>query len=413
MSVKGEFDNISVKELAMLAEEYMNKRKQIEKKYKIEQLNKDKPDNGVYDRRYYVYIDGKKIKKKDKDALIDWLLEYESNGCPTITAGTFCGLYDSWRKWRLTTRSDGTCRADQRFWENFIRNSKIASKQISMLDIDDGIEFFHHCQKVKPDLKEKYFNTIMGTVNSFMRYAKKKRLIDDNPFDNLEINSDLFVPKTRHEDEEQIFSDREKDAVKKLAVQLAKDKLEAKYLTIILLLDLGIRDGELMALKWSDFDLKNNRVHIQSEFIEKTEGTKIVGYKYVDHTKTPAGDRFLPLNSEVLNTLKLIKILNFQKGYNLGDDAFLFYRTYHGTVSELTPRTVYNVCEVLCRNTKINCIKSPHDCRRTFATNLHYADVPTKEIQFLMGHEDISTTESYIKRKEDTKEILRALEKIV
>lgn len=168
-----------------------------------------------------------------------------------------------------------------------------------------------------------------------------------------------------------------------------------------------------MALKWSDFDLANNKVHIQSEFIEKTEGTKIVGYQYVDHTKTPAGDRILPLNSEVVKTLKLIKALNFQKGYSLDKDSFVFYRTYHGIVSELTPRTVYNVCEVLCRNVKMKCIKSPHDCRRTFATNLHYADVPTKEFQFLMGHEDISTTESYIKHKENPKGVLVALEKIV
>ena len=39
--------------------------------------------------------------------------------------------------------------------------------------------------------------------------------------------------------------------------------------------------------------------------------------------------------------------------------------------------------------------------RRTFATNLYYAGWPVKEIAKVMGHEQTSTTEGYIKYKPD------------
>lgn len=42
-------------------------------------------------------------------------------------------------------------------------------------------------------------------------------------------------------------------------------------------------------------------------------------------------------------------------------------------------------------------LKSQHDARRTFATNLFYIGMPIKNISQIMGHEAIEQTEQYIK----------------
>ena len=51
-------------------------------------------------------------------------------------------------------------------------------------------------------------------------------------------------------------------------------------------------------------------------------------------------------------------------------------------------------------------LKSQHDIRRTFCTNMYYSGVPLKNLQKLMGHSSLKQTMDYIKFKEDDKDEL-------
>lgn len=46
---------------------------------------------------------------------------------------------------------------------------------------------------------------------------------------------------------------------------------------------------------------------------------------------------------------------------------------------------------------------TPHDFRRTFATNLLEASIDLVTVHDLMGHSDINTTAGYDRRSEDAK----------
>ena len=59
-----------------------------------------------------------------------------------------------------------------------------------------------------------------------------------------------------------------------------------------------------------------------------------------------------------------------------------------------------------CQLANMDVLKSQHDIRRTFCTNLYYTGMPLKNIQKLMGHSSLKQTMDYIKFKEDDKNVL-------
>lgn len=402
-------DNIDIEKAKNLLEVFMT-RKKVESIYKdkIKQLNSDNPDISL-DHRYYIYLNGKKKKFTRYEDLLDYLSAYESS--KIINELTLSSIFEGWKMYRRISKSDGTFRKDMVNWETFISGSELARKPIDKIDIDDGILFFMHCRKIKPKMKEKYFCNIHSTVNSIMHYAMAKKIIRDNPIEKIEINKDYFEPVQRKKDSQTIYEDDERAAIKKLAFEKATATKEAKFFAPLLLLNLGMRDGELLALKWKDIDLHENTIHIYAQMTEYTDDNgKYIGFRYVDHPKTQAGNRTLYANSEVQKILRLIRQFNLEKGYGITDEDFVLQRTLNGEATFCTPRTMYGMIESMCKAIGME-VKSPHDMRRTFATNLFYANTPIKDIQALMGHEDARQTEAYIRRKknENVAEFLEAI----
>lgn len=158
----------------------------------------------------------------------------------------------------------------------------------------------------------------------------------------------------------------------------------------------GIRDGELCALHWRDIEGKY--LHVQSEMVEKfNDNADFDGYKWVDHCKTKAGNRRIPLNSEARKLLLEIKKLNLANGYPISADDFVLLRTYRGSICPCTTRSFETRIKKYCKQAGMETLKSQHDIRRTFATNLYYIGFPIKNISIAMGHETIEQTEQYIK----------------
>lgn len=389
-------DTISLTDVQKLVErEY--KLKELKKKYNIKQGTGN-------DKRYYVMINGKRYRSTHLEDLLEMIMTLTGEN---TNHDSINGLYENWKLYRQTSRANGTFKKDIDYYNRFIKNSPIANIPITSLTIDDAYTWFDYCCSVKPDMKEKYFKNVKGCLNSFIIYAQQKKLINQNPFEYFDVHKDNFAPKTIHKDEDDIFSDKEKDAIKSIAL---KEK-DNKSLAIVLLFNLGIRDGELLALKWRD--VSNNTIHIQSEMVEicdKDGNHK--GFKYVDHCKTVAGDRELLLNSEVQMVLRETRKYNMAKGFPISEDDYIFLRKRNGEIIPFTPRVVYSKLERLCKQANMSVIKSPHDIRRTVFTNLYYAGMPLKDIQKFAGHEDMAQTEKYIKYKPDI-QISNYLEAII
>lgn len=357
--------------------------------------------------RYHIRHEGRQIFKKSRELVIDEILKRENQrGVRTLDS-----IAEQFFKYRFTSCASGTYAKDKNHYERFIKETALAKKDITKITLNDGVEWTNHCLKVKSNMKEQYFKNVRSTLNKMFQYAIDNQWLAKNPVETISIHRDHLTPKTVHIDSELIFEDWERKKVCELAYNDFDKSKDSMPLAIPLLFLVGIRDGELCALKWKD--IEQNGIHIQAEMVEKRdENNKFCGYQYVDHTKTPAGNRIIAISQEVAKILALIKKKNLENNYPIGQNDFIFLRKYKGNICECTTRCFDTRIRKYCRKAKMDIEKSQHDARRTFATNLFYAGMNGKDIQALMGHENIEQTMSYIKKKGTDENVVSYLDAI-
>jgi integrase len=258
-------------------------------------------------------------------------------------------------------------------------------------------DFFRHCKTVKPDIKQKYFNSQKGVVSALFNYAIMNGLMTVNYAEHYKVDEEHFQPATTHNDEERIFSSAEKEVI----FGLAKSSNNVYDLGICLLFYTGLRIGELCAVKWEDVTESNGNFYlaVKRELVEDVKKGTRSGKIIVEHCKSKNGIRQVPLNSEAIQLLKEIKRMNVKLEFPVFSDDFIFLRRNNNTdfnITFCTDRTFDSRLRTLCKQANMKYIKSPHDIRRTYATNLHYCGIKLKTIQKWMGHSTLEQTMEYV-----------------
>lgn len=350
-------------------------RKEFKEKYNF----RYEPKKDRY--RAVFFLNGKKydINRKSELELLK-AVERIVNG-ETATIRTEWGNFIGWSISKK--KRSGTIENYQDAYENYISKTDFIDIPLKKITSSDVENLFYKCDGIK-SLKKGYWNQIKGTVSRLFLYARDKGIVTSNPTKDIEIPDNCFQQATHIDDELKIFSEFEKEQVKKKAHEYAHSLKDSRYLAIPLLFCIGVRDGELCALKWSD--INNGKIHIQREIIDKDKAV-------YDGTKTPAGNRFIPLNKTALRILSEIKTMNLENGLRIDSDAYILQ--FKGSFAKT--RQIDKRLRRVQKALKFEEIRSPHDVRRTFATELYEHGVSPKKIQRLMGHEKIETTlNSYI-----------------
>lgn len=169
----------------------------------------------------------------------------------------------------------------------------------------------------------------------------------------------------------------------------------------MLMLLLGIRRGEMMALDWSDIDMESRRVNIhRSAIIDGNQS--IVNNK----TKTAAGVRILPICNPLWIALdktppedRFGLVCVSSSGKQLTGSAFKrgwdgFNAAMQRILNNEPPQQQGRRTDLEKGNDKslrIFSIKA-HDLRHTFATALYDANVSVKAAQYYLGHADLRMT---------------------
>jgi site-specific recombinase XerD len=140
------------------------------------------------------------------------------------------------------------------------------------------------------------------------------------------------------------------------------------YAILILLSFTGMRRQELVGLDVSSIDFERRTA-------------KVLG--------KGAKERLLPLNSIVMDALT--SWLEVRPAVADPDPLFV-----NRAGKRLTGRSIYNIVKKYVRQAGIMKGKiSPHKLRHTFATLLHLSEVDILEIQRLLGHASITSTQVY------------------
>ncbi|QCK53288.1 site-specific integrase [Streptococcus pyogenes] len=149
-----------------------------------------------------------------------------------------------------------------------------------------------------------------------------------------------------------------------------------------LLLSTGLRIGEACALEWGDIDLENGTIAINKTYNKNL--------KFLSTAKTQSGNRVISVDKKTLRSLKLYQMRQRQLFNEVG-----------ARVSEVvfaTPTRKYFNASVRQSALDIRCKEAGierftfHAFRHTHASLLLNAGISYKELQYRLGHANISMT---------------------
>ena len=146
----------------------------------------------------------------------------------------------------------------------------------------------------------------------------------------------------------------------------------------------GMREGELLALKWNNVNLKNRYINVK-------ESIKRVAVFEEDGTKHMETLTQTPKTKNSIRTIYIPDILikRLEKVQRVSDYVF----SYEG--APITHKSLYAWWTRFLRNNNIPHRKF-HALRHTYATILLSNGADLKSVQDLMGHYDIRITQTYL-----------------
>lgn len=243
------------------------------------------------------------------------------------------------------------------------------------------------------DLSEQYSHNYMDGIHAcgrmLFRHAVELGLIKINPTENFKLpKKQLTVEELEKEEEEVIFLEKEELAH---FLNLAhSDGLEMDYLIFTLLSYTGLRIGELLALKWGDFNEKQATIRVTKTIYNPTNHFK----KYQLLTpKTKGSIRTIKIDEMIVSLLKKHRLkqneIKLKNRLVYQDNEFIFAREDgHPQLRKVVETRLKR----LLKKAKIEKKITPHSFRHTHTSLLIEAGVGIKEIQQRLGHTDINTT---------------------
>lgn len=325
----------------------------------------------------------KMVKKSTKEAVENEVMDYWKSEMenPTIE-----DVFNEWNDRRIKLNKISQA-SHLRFKQIFNRHYKdFGKKKIKNVTPQDIEEFLEE-QIPKFELSAKSFSNLKTITKGLLKRAKKRRLIEmdvEALFREMDT-SEAHFKRTMKEDDKEVFNEEEFPKV----MEYLTDNPDLKNLGILIMFLTGIRVGELVALKHSDFDGNTFKIRrTETKYVDE-DGKYVYGIK--DCPKTEAGVRTVILPKSyawIANKLRL---------YN----PFGEYIFVESGDRRLTTNCIRRRMERVCD--KLGIIrKSPHKARKTYGSILLDNGIDNKLITDMMGHTDIMCTEGHYHRNRKT-----------
>ena len=138
-----------------------------------------------------------------------------------------------------------------------------------------------------------------------------------------------------------------------------------------------MRRGEICALRWEDFDAKQETLHVRRT-LHKEKGKPLI----TGDTKTYAGTRKIVLPPSTAQLLRERK--------KTAPTEWIFPNPFDPE-QPIAPGTAYNRLKALLKETGLPDIRF-HDLRHTFATHALASGVDAKTLSGILGHTKASFT---------------------
>lgn len=284
-----------------------------------------------------------------------------------------------------------------RVYDTQIKDSAIGNKQIGLIETKDIQKLIDDHANPPDDTIKPLALSGLKRIKQLLRpcfeKAVEEGIIYRNPCDNI-IMPVISCIETETKVQFSLTPE-ELDLFQKTALSKYKTSKEYKSrdaLVLLLMVNLGVRVGEMQALLWKDIDLENRLVHINKTVqnniknFNHAHGDNQTYTRIKKSTKTKAGVRVIQLNDTVLGYIKEIKAYDTR---NQIQSPFVAC-TSVGTMN--CARNLQRSLDRLVRNAGITRHVTLHTLRHTFGSTLLRKGINIEVVSKLMGHANITIT---------------------
>lgn len=209
-------------------------------------------------------------------------------------------------------------------------------------------------------------------ITEFMDYANVKGIVDRPYHKAVKLPSKMAIKKPSRE----VISYSPEEQELLCAVFWTLER--PAYAAALLMLETGMRIGEVLALTWNDVDLRRRSVRIEKTFVRIGNHRK----SYIQNdAKSFTSNRTIPLSKNALRLLEELKIRDAYGQYIVCGE--------HG--NPLCYEAVRWQIKKACEEAGVP-YYGQHVFRHTFATNCYYKGCDVKRLSKLLGHSDVTIT---------------------
>ena len=262
----------------------------------------------------------------------------------------------------LTSVSDSTASVYKRDLKSFIEwcNSQklTAPSEVSRRNLRYYLAWLQ-----ENDYSRRTISRKASSLRRYFKWAQRKSLIDSNPTVNLQTQGGKSkLPRVLKKQELQVLLDNPRPKTLNDGIRKFRDDA-----ILELLYGSGLRVSELCNLKFNQIDSKRQLLRIEGK------GRK---------------ERLVPLSRKSIQCLELW--LKNGRPEMIGSEENHDFVFVNMRCKQITPR---DVRRLLDRRSSVPV--NPHALRHTFATHLLDGGADLREVQELLGHSDLSSTQIY------------------
>lgn len=401
--------------------EHMTKREKI--------LNRQKSFCGIWlasDGRYKTKVPtadgGKKlIAKPTQENLENFIVEYYKKLEQKPKKPCMRSIYPEWIDFKSKETSYANACNLQSRWKRYFEHSTIVDIPFEKLTTG-AIKKWCVDVIAEMHLTDRQFKDLKSIMNMIFDYAVSFDVIQINLSRQVRGFSDKnFKQEVEKPVEEIVYNADAKHSVITEAMEQFLKTQNIAYIAVCLNFSLGLRVGELVALRTSHINEDGTITICQEEtktYHKDADGTiHRDGYDVVNHTKTLSGNRRLILTPKSRKYIDMA--LRYNEANKLKDEDFIFLDK---TGKRIHDHAINNVIRRLngVRNEKDAFVidgrpSGNHSIRRTTISELHEAMVISEDtLKTFAGHKDISTTQKcYIHQTKDITEYAEEFAKVL
>jgi len=330
----------------------------------------------------------RKVKRRERESLIEYLVQFYSSIDDDKRNITFEKVYREWQEYSENmqlVRTSTIIRRDNDFTK-FFDGKKLSQMPIRSINESHILIFLDQMiQEYKGKIGVKAFGNVKSIIAGVFQYAKIYLRVECMLVKELlatykaPINSFKKINR-----ENQVFMDDEVD----MMVSIIKEKYwtSARHVAFLFMLTTGLRVGEMVALKTTDF-IMGNKLHVQRSVTKEKQPDGTTIRVVSETTKTDSSNAIIYLSKEAIliyEQLKKIRLLN--------GDACEWLMSEDGEFISIKKmdKTLRKLCDELGIPER-GC----HTLRKTYCSYLLELDVSEKIVQKQMRHASIQTTQNH------------------